>query len=113
PSPEEACEDEAADPRRDARHDRQGVLERPVEAFRETQQDEHPDRAAELERHESVDRSLAHRDVAERNVADKERDGRDRERVHAGSSDFRNGTRSCTRTTRRWRSSSTTYAFGL
>src|SRR6185437_508201 len=85
---------EAARPEHDARDDCDRVLEGPVEAFREAEDREHRDRAAELERNDAVDRAPREGDHAQRYVPAQERGRRDFEGVHAGDSERRSWTRS-------------------
>lgn len=82
-----------------------------MEALGEAQEDEHRERAADLDGDERVDRPASNDDEAEGQVAAEERGGRGLERVQAGDSDFRFMTRSCRVTCSS--SMSITNAFGL
>src|SRR5204863_2405402 len=86
----------------------------PSKRLRETEQHERRQRPAQLERDDAVYLASEQEDEHQRHEAGDEAERRPHEGGHAaGSSDLRNGTRSCTSSERRSSSVSTTYAFGL
>src|SRR5205823_6241760 len=94
PASEEADVDDASDPDRERGDDRNVEVARAVEALRQAEQDEHRQRPAQLERDDRVDLARTQEDGSERYEPDEERGRGDLERVYAGFSDLRNGTRS-------------------
>src|SRR5581483_7160745 len=105
---EEACEDEASDPGPGGADNRDVEGKGLVEPFREAEQHERRERAAELERGDAVDLPREDADEPERHEAEHQRERGDHEHVHAGSSDARRVTRSCTSTVPSARSTSIT-----
>ena len=79
-----------------------------MEALGEADEQERRRRAGELQRDDAVELPLPEADDPEREEAGEERERGDRERVQAGSSELRFGTRSCSSTTPRSSSTSTT-----